>query len=419
MSEHRYILPTKNFDYIFFGLLALVGAVRLISGIHGVDLGIWFFQNIQFIFLPVFICMMLYRVNLYYQNIFIRTRYINENVWKKNYLKECMLMSAFVIFLFYFDIILCCFEATSIFFIVMLLLFVHSVTIFMILAQLNCFLYSKFKNKYVIYFIIIAICLVFSTLLRFIGNYYSVEHCIGNQPYMWYICVAGILMNVLLPFIIQYSSKMKAIQSKLLFVVIGIIIFYLQSALFRGLGGIENIGFPDVFFLSINEIIFPLCIWILGIVLLAGIPLYYMLVNYRSHLLFYAIRITNRSIWFLKVLGKGILYLMVLLCIKYAIDVYFQNANLSFLHFMMESILRMVNLALIAFLGYQMIKDIKFFSYVLIFLMIVIGFSIITNIGSSIILMRTHDMLTLISLGCCTFILIWANCYTLNHWDYY
>ena len=144
-----------------------------------------------------------------------------------------------------------------------------------------------------------------------------------------------------------------------------------------------------------------------------------MLVNYRSHLLFYAIRITNRSIWFLKVLGKGILYLMVLLCIKYAIDVYFQNANLSFLHFMMESILRMVNLALIAFLGYQMIKDIKFFSYVLIFLMIVIGFSIITNIGSSIILMRTHDMLTLISLGCCTFILIWANCYTLNHWDYY
>ena len=70
MSEHRYILPTKNFDYIFFGLLALVGAVRLISGIHGVDLGIWFFQNIQFIFLPVFICMMLYRVNLYYQNIF-------------------------------------------------------------------------------------------------------------------------------------------------------------------------------------------------------------------------------------------------------------------------------------------------------------------------------------------------------------
>ena len=86
---------------------------------------------------------------------------------------------------------------------------------------------------------------------------------------------------------------------------------------------------------------------------------------------------------------------------------------------MMESILRMVNLALIAFLGYQMIKDIKFFSYVLIFLMIVIGFSIITNIGSSIILMRTHDMLTLISLGCCTFILIWANCYTLNHWDYY
>ena len=53
MSEHRYILPTKNFDYIFFGLLALVGAVRLISGIHGVDLGIWFFQNIQFIFLSV------------------------------------------------------------------------------------------------------------------------------------------------------------------------------------------------------------------------------------------------------------------------------------------------------------------------------------------------------------------------------
>ena len=101
MSEHRYILPTKNFDYIFFGLLALVGAVRLISGIHGVDLGIWFFQNIQFIFLPVFICMMLYRVNLYYQNIFIRTRYINENVWKKNYLKECMLMSAFVIFRYY------------------------------------------------------------------------------------------------------------------------------------------------------------------------------------------------------------------------------------------------------------------------------------------------------------------------------
>ena len=105
MSEHRYILPTKNFDYIFFGLLALVGAVRLISGIHGVDLGIWFFQNIQFIFLPVFICMMLYRVNLYYQNIFIRTRYINENAWKKNYLKECMMMSAFVVFLFYFDII--------------------------------------------------------------------------------------------------------------------------------------------------------------------------------------------------------------------------------------------------------------------------------------------------------------------------
>lgn len=419
MNKDKFILTVKYFDFIFFGLLAIVAGIRFISGISGFTLVGYFFQNVQFLFLPAFLCVGLYSVNQYYQNIFIKIRYKNEKGWEKNYLLDCIKISVLVVLVFYLDILLCCFEASFMYVLMTLILFIHSATIFTFLAQLNCFLFSKLRNKYSIYFILTALCLLFYLMLRFCYSYYSYLHYDGDQPYMWYICGLGILINFLLPFIHKNLFKLKALKRKVLLYAAAIVLFCLQAVSFRNLGGIESIGFPEIIFFSIEEIIFPLLLWIFQFVLLISIVVYEMFKNYRSHLLFYAIRITNRSRWFCTVFVKGMASIVVLLLFKYEINYYFDVGNLSLIPFMIESGLRTGIFALLIFLLYQIMKDIKLFGYLLICMMLIIAGSIITGIGQSAILMRTHSIGTLVTLSIIAVSLFTINCYALKHLDYY
>ena len=127
----------------------------------------------------------------------------------------------------------------------------------------------------------------------------------------------------------------------------------------------------------------------------------------------------NRSKWLMKTFLKGSVVLCIMLVLKYGINELFRANNISFITYLVEGYFRIQILVLTMFLIYQFYKDTKLFSYGMIVFIVITFSSIVTGTGAEIILMRTHDILTIIWLGVVMLLLFIGNCYAVNHLDYY
>ena len=420
MNKSDYIYKSKAIDVIFFFLLGLIVVYRWRIGLGGEKVVEFFFQGMQFMVLPIIVCYLFYRVNRYYQNIFCQIRYKDINEWRKKYLLDCILASVFLISIYYLILFVCCFTMTISYISYVLNLYVQTLLLFILFSQINhqCGVINKTSLSY-------CLCIVLGVgyvrLLSIMPPYFNFYE-VDNEGYltMFLLITAVILLLNIFVMVLKWKWEyIRGLSKDVFIIVIAIALFMLQNQFYANFYMIESLGFPDVFFISVTEIMLPLLVWAMSIVVLVTATLQVMLKNYRSHLLFYAIRMQNRSKWLVKTFMKGSLILIVLLIVKYGVNELFHTNNISFVWFLLEGFFRIQILALFMFLIYQVYKNTKLFSYGLIMMIIITFFAITTGSGADIILMRTHDIGTICILGILMFALLAGNCYAVNHLDYY
>ena len=420
MSKENYIYSSKIIEIMFFSFLILIASLRLNIGLGGVWVVEYFFDGPQFLFIPVTVSVMLYRVDRYYQNIFCRIRYRNQKQWKWQLFKDSLISIVFVVGLFYLIVFVCCFMMEIEYFAYILILFIHTCLVFLFMAYLNIRFVIQGKQHMVSLFCIgISVSYVF--LLRFLPPFYSFyDDFMGkNAKIFCLITLMWAVADILLLTAEFKGVELNKIGKRGAILVFMVLLFVFQNAVYQNFYAQESLGFPDIFFITINEILMPLFLWISNVLLLISITLYVMFTNYRSHLLFYAIRIQNRTVWFLKTFGKGTLILAVILTMKYGINELFRNQTMSYVMYMIEGVLRIQVFSLFMFLLYQIYKSEKLFSYGLIAFVVLAMFSVTTATGANLILMRVHNMEVILLMAVVAAGMLGANCYAINHLDYY
>ncbi|WP_416326215.1 hypothetical protein [[Eubacterium] hominis] len=419
MNKDKFINSSKSKNIVFFSIMLLVVISRLIIGVGGVNVVCYFFESIQFIILPGFMCYLLYRINCYYQNIFTRIRYQDEKAWRESYLKDCLKPIVIVVTLFYLNIIIFGFESDVRFFIYTVILFVFSILVFVPLIYINVFLSMSFRKKNTIYCLLATWGIFLYTLFRNVPQFYSPDNVFSGDKTLILVMIFTFVFDALVYFIYKYKITIENLNKINLVFILSMMIFIFQNMIYRNYNVKCSFGFPDIYFMSINDIISPLIMWLMQIALLVGIMSYIMLTNYRSHFLFYAIRIRNRTSWFLSILKKGVLYIALVLIIKYGVDMYFNSQELPIYTYLTVGILWTSDIALLLFLIYQVLKEDKLFSYSLIAFILLIVISITTGVGESIVLMRLYDVRMIACLALFAGILVVGNSYALKYLDYY
>lgn len=405
---------------MFFSFLVLIAALRLNIGLGGVRIIEFFFEGLQFLFLPVAVSVMLYRVDRYYQNIFCRIRYRDQKQWKRELFKESMISVLFVVGLFYLIEFVCCFTMDVSYFAYFCILFLHTCLVFLFMVYLNVrFVIQGRQHLVPLFCIALSVCYV--SLLRFLPPFYSFyDDFMSSYAKVFYlITFMWAVIDILLLTAEFKAVKLNKIGKRGTALVFIVLLFVFQNVVYRNFYAQESLGFPDIFFVTINEILMPMFLWIANILLLISITLYVMFTNYRSHLLFYAIRIQNRTVWFLKTFGKGTLILMLILTMKYGINALFQNQTMSYVMYMIEGVLRIQVFSLFMFLLYQIYKNEKLFSYGLLLFVALVMFSVTTTMGADLILMRVHNVEIIGLMAVLMAGMLFANCYAINHLDYY
>lgn len=403
-------------------LFAVVASVPFVLGsARGSGMISYYFSFMQFVLLPAPICFFLYRVNKYYDNTFTIIRYDEKIEYRKDYFIECIKVVLLIVTLFYADILLCCFHSDIFFLKYFMTLYILSIVIFLLIAQFNYFAFPKMLKKNRIYFYTILSCLIFNMLLQFIPPIYS-DVAFMETPFQLIKYIPIFLFINIFIFIISWQKEKLKKVSNIFLITGGIVILsILLNITYLGYPVNSLLEFPKMFFMSINEIILPLLLWILLISFFVGIMLYTLFKNYRSHFLFYAIRITNRSSWFIKNTLKAMIPLIFVLLIKYLVDFIYlkQNIPYSFIFSIIESVLWISDLSLLLFLIYQFVKTVKIFNVALICLVgLTIG-SLSIGVFENIILMRMHSIEMILSLFVIFMMMLGSNCYALNHLDYY
>ena len=422
MEKNKFIYNHVYFDILFFSLLIIVASIPLaLGGATGTGTITYYFANMQFVLLPIPISFFFYKVNKYYDNTFTIIRYDNKIEYRKNYFIECVKVVLLIVTLFYADILLCCFQMDISFIEYYIVIYILSIIIFLLFAQFNYFAYPKMLKKNRIYFYTILSSLIFNMLLQFIPPIYS-DLAFMEAPFQLIKYIPIFLFINIFIFIISWQKEKLKKVSNIFLITGGIVILsILLNISYLGYPVNSLLEFPKMFFMSINEIILPLLLWILLISFLVGIMLYTIFKNYRSHFLFYAIRITNRSSWFIKNTLKAMIPLIFVLLIKYLVDFIYlkQNIPYSFIFSIIESVLWISDISLLLFLIYQFVKTVKIFNIALICLVgLTIG-SLSIGIFENIILMRMHSIEMILSLFVIFMMMLGSNCYALNHLDYY
>lgn len=420
LNKNAYIYKSKIIDAIFFFLLTLTVLYRWKIGLGGEKIIEFFFEGMQFLFLPIFICFIFYRANRYYNNIFCQIRYKDINEWNKSFLKDCVLASFILVTLYYLILFLCCFSMTLSYIRYILILYIHTLLIFVFIAQTNhqCIITKKASLSY---FLCLSISVGYMIILKIMPPFYNF-YVEGNENYfsIFMIMTLSIFIINVTIFMLKWKWEyLCKISMNFFIIIMAIILFLLQNIMYQNLSIIDSIGFPQIFFIVITEIVLPYFMWISSTVFLVFVTLNLMFKNYRSHLLFYAIRMRNRSKWLMKTFLKGSVVLCIMLVLKYGINELFRANNISFITYLVEGYFRIQILVLTMFLIYQFYKDTKLFSYGMIVFIVITFSSIVTGTGAEIILMRTHDILTIIWLGVVMLLLFIGNCYAVNHLDYY
>lgn len=420
MSKDAYIYKSKMIEGMFFFFLMLIMSIRLYYGFSGPKIAEFIFDKISFLFVPIGVCFFFYRTTQYYHNIFNRIRYRNQKLWRVAFLKETIKASLMVVGLFYLILFVCCFEMSITYVIYMFCLVLLTSQMFVFCSFINL-LCSMRGKQWLSYLFCICVNVGFSYLvlgLVPITSFY--EDLVGRQAIQFYLFILFfICLNGVMLVLENHDGSIKKISSKGMLLIVCGLVFVLQNIMFKNLYMKESLGFPDVMFITLNEILIPLFLWLFGIVILVFISLYVMLTNYRSHLLFYAIRIQNRTVWFLKTFLKGTIILLIILTCKYGINEWFHNHTMSYLMYMMEGYFRIRFLSLFMFLLYQIYKNAKLFSFGLLAYLILVLYCVATHTGANFILMRVHDVETMLIMAILTLGMPGANCYAINHLDYY
>lgn len=419
MEKNKFIYHRKYFDIMFFTFLIIVSMIPLLLGSRGASVVSYHFTYLQFILLPIAICYFLYRTNKYYENTFTIIRFDRKEEYKKGYFLENLKVIILIVSLYYADILLCCFEAELFFFNYFIVFYVLSIFIFLLIGQFNYFAYPVMKNKNRIYFYIILISEIFNMMLQIIPPVFSIDTFLDNQLLIITGIIILMLLHCMIVLINWKKEKIKKISKAALIIPITVSITCLLNITYQNHIVKSSLEFPTMFFVSINEVIVPLILWMLFIIFLVGIMLYSLLKNYQTHLLFYAIRISNRSKWFLRNVVKGMIPLIMVISVNYAINLLFHNNAILYIPNLIESILWISDISLLVFLFYQFIKNIKLINVMIIgFVILAIG-SLSTSILDDVIFMRIHSVEMIMVLFVTLVILLIGNCYALNHLDYY
>lgn len=420
LNENAYIYNSKIIEVVFFAFLTLIVVFRLDIGLAGVKVVEYLYENLQFIFVPIAVCLINYRVNRYYDNTFIRIRSGNQKQWKKSFFIDNLKASLLMLGLYYLIQFICCFEMNGIYLMYTLSLLLQSSLIVSICAMVNVQLVIAGKTSFSYLFCIVFHMLYGRIFLSLVPCLNFYEDMMGDMSVIFHkMTLVFLCLNLIMLFCMSKGFHWKQMKKKSVMPLICILLFVFQNFMFRNLSVKESLGFPDILFISVNEILMPLFVWVLSTLALMSVSIYVMFTNYRSHLLFYAIRIQNRTVWFLKTFGKATMALAIILTLKYGIDALFQNQTMSYVMYMVEGMLRLQFFCLLLFLIYQIYKNEKLFSYALLGYLLVVLFCVIMHHGDNLILMRIHSVETIMMMALSTAGLLLANCYAINHLDYY
>lgn len=345
----------------------------------------------------------------------------HKGEFHNQYLLENIKVIVLITSLFYADILICCFQSDLRFFEYWFIIYLLSISILLMVAQFNYIIYPKLTKKNRIYFYIILLCELFNMILQLIPPFYSSDNFINDPMHLILIIVLFFAINLIIYVINRNKDKFKSISKILIIMVYMLITSSLLNISYQGNIINNPLQFPDMFFMSINEIIVPLLLWLLLILFIAGIMIESVFKNYRAHLLFYAIRISDRSQWFIKIVCKGMCKVIALIMIKCLIDMFFQNQmiSISLIQGIIISVLCISDIVLLVFFLYQFIKDIKLFNVVVIGFISLVFISLSTGILEDIIFLRIQNVQMILGTFILLLILIISNCYALNHLDYY
>lgn len=405
----------KNLKIIIY----IISFINIIFGKLMFDISsLEYLGSTVFLLPAIFLCLLFFFHFRYYTNTFVKVRFHTQRKYMishyKSIYKECILFASLQFILaIIFDLNIYSFENAISAFLIYLLI----ISTYLVLGSIymTCFVIKeRFGLCFILDMIFILIYKFYVTWWLQYGYYIldfkGIDQNINLIIFNILIIGSSILINMKKKYFIRSIN-----QNILLILGYSLLEFLSTYYLSSYTVNYSNFSFHTLELLNNSEIIISLLLWILPKIFIICILFKKIYDDYKSHLIFYIVRINNKKLWLNQLYIQCIRICFICTFVKVIITIFiYQRFDMSVLYSAILYFLYLLFHLSILFVLYLFFKDESLLNYYLFIYVLLIVMGYITQMFDFILI--SHHVFIYVFILLLGYLI---SVYLINHDEYY